>query len=70
MEHCAQAQTMTEYWRTKTVIAVVAIIGLLLLLEQIPAGNSSQGRYYDCSMAEWHPDFPVKVKEACRARRK
>jgi hypothetical protein len=25
-----------------------------------------QGRYYDCGMAEWHPDIPNKVKEECR----
>jgi hypothetical protein len=23
-------------------------------------------RVYDCSMAEWHPDIPPKVKKECR----
>jgi hypothetical protein len=26
----------------------------------------SQGKVYDCGMAEWHPDIPTKVKEECR----
>ena len=26
-------------------------------------------RVYDCGMAEWHPDIPNDVKEACRQRR-
>lgn len=24
------------------------------------------GRTYDCSLSEFHPDYPVKVKEQCR----
>ena len=28
-----------------------------------------EGRYYDCGMAEWHPDIPKEVKEECRKRR-
>lgn len=27
-------------------------------------------RIYDCGMAEWHPDIPPEVKEACRNQRK
>lgn len=27
-----------------------------------------EGRYYDCGMAEWHPDIPAEVKEACRKK--
>ena len=26
-------------------------------------------KYYDCSMSEWHPDFPPKVREECRKLR-
>lgn len=62
---------MTEYWRTKTIITIVAIVGLLLLLGEIPSSdNAPTGKYYDCSMADWHPDFPIKVKEACREKRR
>ncbi len=28
-----------------------------------------RGRTYDCGMAEWHPDIPNGVKEACRKAR-
>lgn len=28
--------------------------------------NNSQDKVYDCSMSEFHPDYPIKVKEACR----
>jgi len=24
---------------------------------------------YDCSIAEFHPDIPIRVKEACREQR-
>jgi hypothetical protein len=36
----------------------------MVVLALIPAPDS--GRYYDCSMAEFHPDFPPEVKEQCR----
>ena len=26
----------------------------------------SQGKVYDCSLAEIHPDYPIFVKEECR----
>ena len=26
-------------------------------------------KIYDCSMAEWHPDIPIDVKEECRKRK-
>ena len=29
------------------------------------AGDVKEVRY-DCTMAEFHPDYPPKVKEACR----
>jgi len=28
--------------------------------------NKSNPKIYDCGMAEWHPDIPLKVKEECR----
>ncbi len=28
--------------------------------------DSPQGRVYDCTLAEWHPDYPKEVKEECR----
>lgn len=26
-------------------------------------------KIYDCGMAEWHPDIPKEVKQACRKQR-
>lgn len=31
--------------------------------------NKPKGRYYDCSISEISPDFPVEVKEECRKLR-
>jgi hypothetical protein len=42
---------------------VVACISWIFILSITPV---QEGHYYDCGMAEWHPDFPKEVKEACR----
>jgi hypothetical protein len=53
----------------KTVIITVTVYTVILvsLLAITPA--PPEGRYYDCSLAEFHPDFPQEVKEACRKLR-
>jgi hypothetical protein len=28
--------------------------------------HAERGKVYDCSLAEFHPDFPVAVREECR----
>ena len=28
--------------------------------------HGPRSRVYDCSLAEFHPDFPVAVREECR----
>ena len=33
-------------------------------------GDQSVVVKYDCSIAEFHPDFPPQVREACRVKRK
>jgi len=40
----------------------LSIFGYMIIQDQ------PQGRYYDCGMAEWHPDIPQSVKEECRKR--
>jgi hypothetical protein len=49
------------------IIAVILIIfGLgILVIFDFP----KQGRVYDCGMAEWHPDIPTDVRDACRKLR-
>jgi hypothetical protein len=53
----------------KSVIITIIVytIVLLAVLSVIPA--PPEGRYYDCSIAEFHPDFPKEVKEECRKLR-
>ena len=46
------------------VCLLLAMIGLIVLGNQLPGQ-----RVYDCSMAEFHPDFPPQVKEECRKLR-
>jgi hypothetical protein len=45
---------------------VVACILWIFLLSQV---DMPEYRVYDCSMAEWHPDIPLEVREECRKRR-
>lgn len=45
------------------IVFISFIIAILVAIFLLP---KSQGRYYDCGMAEWHPDIPSKVKEECR----
>ena len=53
----------------KTVIITIVVytVCLIGILSVIPA--PPEGRYYDCSIAEFHPDFPKEVKEECRKLR-
>lgn len=47
----------------RTAIIIISITAILIL---IFSDFGSNGRVYDCGMAEWHPDIPSKVKEECR----
>ncbi len=51
--------------RNSIALASVTIF-LVLILVFTDFGNPNSGRIYDCGMAEWHPDVPINVKEACR----
>jgi hypothetical protein len=51
--------------RNRISLAVASIL-LVLILVFTDFGNSSSVKVYDCSMTEWHPDIPPRVKEACR----
>ena len=46
--------------------ALVATAFWALLFSFIP---SPEGKVYDCSVADIHPDFPPKVREECRKKR-
>ena len=51
---------------THSIICIVfGVIFGVLLLYFLP--NENKGRYYDCSLSEISPDFPIQVKEIGRA---
>jgi len=40
---------------------VLAMVGLIVVGNHLPGQ-----KVYDCSLAEFHPDYPIQVKEECR----
>jgi hypothetical protein len=58
--------------RTLVAITAMALFALMWwamisLAHQIQPGR---GQTYDCSLAEFHPDFPTEVRKKCREIRK
>ncbi len=49
-------------------IALGGALVLAFMFALIIFGNSimPRERIYDCSLAEFHPDYPVEVKNECR----
>jgi hypothetical protein len=48
---------------TLLIIAAVAVVVTILISTNFGAGRTV---VYDCRMAEFHPDFPLDVREQCR----
>ena len=50
---------------------IFIFVGLCLAIVGIVVFNSDMPnrQYYDCSIAEFHPDYPIQVKEECRRLR-
>jgi hypothetical protein len=50
----------------------LSIIAMMVLVGIATWGimYGPQSKVYDCSLAEFHPDFPVKAREACRELRR
>ncbi len=51
--------------------ATTAAFGVVLALfvmfgAFVVSVGQPDGRLYDCRMADFHPDYPPKVREACR----
>lgn len=58
---------MRSYQWVNNIITVILYVSLVVLLfGLIVHSPPANFRSYDCSMAEFHPDYPVKVKQACR----
>jgi len=62
MSHTIERETM------KDIIIVILAATIVSILGYVMIQNRPEGRYYDCGMAEWHPDIPQAVKEECRRR--
>lgn len=47
-------------------------IAIMVVLTSIAVWGlqQPQTKMYNCDMAEFHPDYPVKVREACRELRR
>ena len=47
-------------------------IAIMVVLTSITVWGFSQPqrKVYNCDMAEFHPDYPVKAREACRELRR
>lgn len=45
---------------------MVVIICAVIALSLVFTVDWPTERYYDCSLAEFHPDYPQEVKQACR----
>lgn len=43
--------------------------GVLFYLSMIVLYVKPDGKYYDCSLAEISPDFPIEVRNECRRLR-
>ena len=46
------------------VCLLLAMIGIIVFNSDMPTRQ-----YYDCSIAEFHPDYPPQVREECRRLR-
>lgn len=49
------------YVKFLLVLSILSFVGLILTNVRIP-----RARYYNCDIAEFHPDYPAAVKEECR----
>ena len=57
-------------------IGILAVVGIaflclvmLLLGNKLAEKTDTRGIWYDCSLAEISPDFPLEVREQCRRMR-
>jgi uncharacterized short protein YbdD (DUF466 family) len=54
-------------WAVTFIVLLLTTVGIILtVLDMIPLVDY---KVYDCSMSEFHPDFPKDVREECRKLR-
>lgn len=58
-------------WRIikQNAVSLTVMICLLVICWYAAAAGIKKS-VYDCTLAEWHPDYPVKIREACRELRR
>jgi hypothetical protein len=59
----------TAGYLLKTVGLAFMVLGLALSMFGLIIVYAPKEKLYDCSLAEFHPDYPAKVKEECRKMR-
>lgn len=59
--------TMKDFIQPAICIILGTIFGIILLYY---FSSERTGRYYDCSISEISPDYPIQVKEECRKLRR
>ena len=50
-----------------SIVIMAVLVGITVWGLQQP---QPQQKIYNCEMAEFHPDYPVKAREACRKLRR
>jgi hypothetical protein len=58
---------ISPYLQTLAMIACACFY--LYLIVAITFKGDGKGTYYNCSLAEISPDFPIEAKELCRKQR-
>lgn len=50
-----------------TAIAILIVLALTLVWGAVVVSVAqTREKVYDCTVAEFHPDYPPKVRQACR----
>jgi hypothetical protein len=45
---------------------ILIIISLIVFVLVVIVDFAPQGKVYDCTLAEFSPDYPIEVKNECR----
>jgi hypothetical protein len=51
------------------IILVICIVTLLFTAWFASRVDNKHGKVYNCDLAEFHPDYPLAVKQKCRELR-
>jgi hypothetical protein len=61
--------TTTKLWDVLQVLGILALAILYLwFIVALTFKGDGKGTYYNCTLAEISPDFPIEAKELCRKK--